>query len=170
MRGPERDIVAFLLLVPVRMLGNWKKEENLLFEDDADRERFLDRLAERVEQYNNVLLYSFAESRLRGDTSNYQGKTPAGNRARAARGGTQTDATRTPVYHAHFYSKLTTRLFNANTTVFNKCSISRLYCRAQRKCAPAFGVKTSRQAGGNNQEGGEESRDRRARAREQSQR
>jgi REP element-mobilizing transposase RayT len=38
--------------VAVRMLGNWKKEENLLFEDDADRERFLSRLADRVEQYN----------------------------------------------------------------------------------------------------------------------
>jgi hypothetical protein len=27
--------------VGVRMLGNWKGEENLLIEDDADRERFL---------------------------------------------------------------------------------------------------------------------------------
>ena len=44
--------------VAVRMLGNWKKEENLLFEDDADRERFLDRLAERVEQYN-IRLYLY---------------------------------------------------------------------------------------------------------------
>jgi hypothetical protein len=32
------------------MLGNWKREGNLLFEDDADRERFVSRLAERVEQ------------------------------------------------------------------------------------------------------------------------
>ena len=44
--------------VAVRMLGNWKKEENLLFEDDADRERFLDRLADRVEQYN-IRLYLY---------------------------------------------------------------------------------------------------------------
>jgi len=36
--------------VAVRMLGNWKREGNLLFEDDADRERFVSRLAERVEQ------------------------------------------------------------------------------------------------------------------------
>ena len=34
----------------------WKKEEDLLFEDDADRERFLSRLADRVEQYN-IRLY-----------------------------------------------------------------------------------------------------------------
>lgn len=38
--------------VSVRMLGNWKKEENLLFEDDKDRERFVVRLAERVEQFD----------------------------------------------------------------------------------------------------------------------
>jgi REP element-mobilizing transposase RayT len=44
--------------VAVQMLGNWKKEENLLFEDDTDRERFLSRLAERVEQYN-IRLYLY---------------------------------------------------------------------------------------------------------------
>lgn len=34
--------------VAIRMLGDWKKEGNLLFEDDGDRERFLSRLADRV--------------------------------------------------------------------------------------------------------------------------
>jgi REP element-mobilizing transposase RayT len=40
------------------MLGNWKKETNLLFEDDADRLRFLDRLGERVERFE-IRLYLF---------------------------------------------------------------------------------------------------------------
>lgn len=38
-----------------RMLGNWKKESNLLFEDDRDRLRFLERLGERVEQVMGVV-------------------------------------------------------------------------------------------------------------------
>ena len=38
------------------MVGDWRSEETLLFKDDADRERFLDRLAERVEQYH-IRLY-----------------------------------------------------------------------------------------------------------------
>jgi hypothetical protein len=38
--------------VAVQMLGDWKKETNLLFEDDRDRERLLDRLGDRVEQYH----------------------------------------------------------------------------------------------------------------------
>ncbi len=44
--------------VTVRMLGSWKQERNQLFEDDADRERFLARLAERVEQFE-IRLYLF---------------------------------------------------------------------------------------------------------------
>lgn len=44
--------------VAVRMLGAWRKEQNLLFEDDADRNRFIDRLSERVEQFN-IRLYLF---------------------------------------------------------------------------------------------------------------
>jgi REP element-mobilizing transposase RayT len=44
--------------VAMRMLGDWKKEENHLFEDDADRERFLTALADRVEQYN-IRLYLY---------------------------------------------------------------------------------------------------------------
>jgi hypothetical protein len=38
--------------VAIRMSGDWKKDANLLFEGDADRERFLSRLADRVEQYH----------------------------------------------------------------------------------------------------------------------
>jgi putative transposase len=32
------------------MVGDWQTEKTLLFRDDADRERFLDRLSERIEQ------------------------------------------------------------------------------------------------------------------------
>lgn len=45
--------------VTVRMLGDWKKEENRLFEDDADRMRFLESLAARVEQFQ-IRLFAFA--------------------------------------------------------------------------------------------------------------
>jgi REP element-mobilizing transposase RayT len=44
--------------VTCRMVGDWKTEKTLLFKDDADHERFLDRLAERVEQFN-IRLYLF---------------------------------------------------------------------------------------------------------------
>ena len=44
--------------VTVRMLGNWKKEKNALFEDDVDRERLLLSLAERVEQHQ-IRLYLY---------------------------------------------------------------------------------------------------------------
>jgi len=44
--------------VTCRMVGDWRTEKTLLFKDDADHERFLDRLAERVEQYN-IRLYLF---------------------------------------------------------------------------------------------------------------
>jgi len=44
--------------ISVRMLGNWKTEFNLLFEDDADRNRFIDRLSERVERFD-IRLYLF---------------------------------------------------------------------------------------------------------------
>ncbi len=44
--------------VAIRMLGDWKREENLLFEDDGDRERFLNRLSDRVKQYD-VRLYLY---------------------------------------------------------------------------------------------------------------
>jgi len=39
-------------------VGDWRTEETYLFKDDADRERFVDRLSERVEQYN-IRLYLF---------------------------------------------------------------------------------------------------------------
>ncbi|MDI6810018.1 MAG: transposase, partial [Candidatus Eisenbacteria bacterium] len=52
--------------VAIRMLGDWKKEENLLFEDDADRERFLSRLADRVEQYHiRLYLYCLLTNHVR---------------------------------------------------------------------------------------------------------
>lgn len=40
------------------MVGDWKTEQTYLFKDDADRDRFLERLAERVEQYH-IRLYLF---------------------------------------------------------------------------------------------------------------
>ena len=44
--------------VTCRMVGDWRTEKTLLFKDDADHERFLDRLSERVEQFN-IRLYLF---------------------------------------------------------------------------------------------------------------
>jgi putative transposase len=44
--------------VTCRMVGDWKTERTYLFKDSADRERFVDRLAERVEQYH-IRLYLF---------------------------------------------------------------------------------------------------------------
>ena len=44
--------------VTCRMVGDWRTEKTFLFKDDADHERFLDRLAERVEQFN-IRLYLF---------------------------------------------------------------------------------------------------------------
>ena len=45
--------------VTSRMIGDWRTEKTRLFRDDADRERFLGGLSERVEQYN-LRLYLFA--------------------------------------------------------------------------------------------------------------
>ena len=42
--------------VTCRMVGDWRTEKILLFKDDADRERFLDGLSDRVDQYN-IRLY-----------------------------------------------------------------------------------------------------------------
>ncbi len=44
--------------VTCRMVGDWKTEKTFLFKDDADHERFLDRLSSRVEQFN-IRLYLF---------------------------------------------------------------------------------------------------------------
>jgi putative transposase len=64
--------------VAIRMLGNWKREGNLLFEDDADRERFVSRLAERVEQYQ-IRLYLYC---LMSNHVHLVFETPAGNCSR----------------------------------------------------------------------------------------
>ena len=64
--------------VNVRMLGNWKREANLLFEDDADRLRFLGRLGERVEQFE-VRLYLVT---LMANHFHLVVETPAGNLGR----------------------------------------------------------------------------------------
>ena len=53
----------------------WKKKENLLFEDDADRERLLSSLAERVEQYN-IRLYLFV---FMANHVHFIFETPEGN-------------------------------------------------------------------------------------------
>jgi len=57
--------------------GAWPAER-CLFRDDADRRRFLDRLAERVEQYN-VRLYLFV---LMANHTHLVFETPAGNCSR----------------------------------------------------------------------------------------
>ncbi len=44
--------------VTCRMVGNWRTDNTFLFKDEADHERFLDRLAERVEQFR-IRLYLF---------------------------------------------------------------------------------------------------------------
>ena len=44
--------------VTCRMLGDWRTEQSLLFKDNADRNRFLDQLSERVEQYH-IRLFLF---------------------------------------------------------------------------------------------------------------
>jgi REP element-mobilizing transposase RayT len=57
------------------MLGDWKRQNNLLFEDDADRERFLSRLADRVEQYH-IRLYLYC---LLSNHVHLVFETPEGN-------------------------------------------------------------------------------------------
>ena len=44
--------------VSCRMVGSWQSEENRLFKDESDCDRFLEQLAERVEQFN-IRLYLF---------------------------------------------------------------------------------------------------------------
>ena len=64
--------------VNVRMLGNWKSEANLLFEDDSDRLRFIDRLGERVAQFD-IRLYLVT---LMANHFHLVVETPAGNLGR----------------------------------------------------------------------------------------
>jgi putative transposase len=40
------------------MVGSWQTDKTFLFKDDADHERFVDRLGARVEQFN-IRLYLF---------------------------------------------------------------------------------------------------------------
>ena len=61
--------------ITVRMLGDWKREENHLFEDDNDRQRFLAALGERVEQYE-IRLYLFV---LMSNHVHLVLETPKGN-------------------------------------------------------------------------------------------
>ena len=44
--------------VTCRMLGDWRADRTLLFRDDADRERFIERLSDRVELYH-IRLFLF---------------------------------------------------------------------------------------------------------------
>jgi REP element-mobilizing transposase RayT len=44
--------------VACRMIGDGRLDQSRLFVDDKDRQRFVDRLADRVEQYN-IRLYLF---------------------------------------------------------------------------------------------------------------
>jgi REP element-mobilizing transposase RayT len=60
------------------MLGDWKKESNLLFKDDRDRFRFLDRLGERVEQFE-IRLYLWT---LMANHVHLVLETPQGNLSR----------------------------------------------------------------------------------------
>ena len=64
--------------VTCRMIGDWRTEQTLLFKDDADRKRFLEGLAERVEQYN-IRLYLFV---LMANHFHLVFETPEGNCSR----------------------------------------------------------------------------------------
>ena len=57
-RQQRLDYSGAIYHVTCRMVGDWGSEKNRLFKDDADRERFLERLWERVEQFH-IRLYLF---------------------------------------------------------------------------------------------------------------
>lgn len=61
--------------VACRMIGDGRLEQSRLFMDDADRKRFVERLAERVEQYN-IRLYLFV---LMTNHFHLVFETPGGN-------------------------------------------------------------------------------------------
>ena len=61
--------------ITCRMIGSWHADRGLLFKDDADRRRFLDQLAERVEQYE-IRLYLFV---LMANHFHLVFETPAAN-------------------------------------------------------------------------------------------
>jgi len=58
-----------------RMLGSWKRERNLLFRDDKDRERFLNRLEQSVKDFE-VRLFAFC---LMSNHFHLLVETPRGN-------------------------------------------------------------------------------------------
>ncbi len=64
--------------VTCRMIGEGRLERSRLFTDDQDRERFVDRLAERVEQYH-VRLFQFV---LMTNHFHLVFETPEGNCSR----------------------------------------------------------------------------------------
>ena len=64
--------------VTMRMLGNWKTGQDRLFEDDADRERLLERLADRVERYR-IRLFQYC---LMSNHVHLVLETPEGNLGR----------------------------------------------------------------------------------------
>lgn len=64
--------------ITARMLGDWKKESNLLFEDDSDRYRLVDRLGQRVQEFE-VRLYLLT---LMANHFHLVLETPQGNLSR----------------------------------------------------------------------------------------
>ena len=64
--------------VTARMIGDWQADRSQLFRDDADRQRFLERMAERVKQFR-VRLYLFC---LMTNHFHLVCETPAGNLSR----------------------------------------------------------------------------------------
>ena len=54
--------------VTSRMVGSWRQERNRLFADAADYQRFLARLAERVQQFQ-IRLYFYCLYCLKGSKS-----------------------------------------------------------------------------------------------------
>ena len=69
------DYSGAIYHVTCRMAGDWGSEKNSLFKDDADRERFLERLGERVGQFH-IRLYLFV---LMNNHFHLVFETPEGN-------------------------------------------------------------------------------------------
>ena len=64
--------------VTARMIGDWQADRSRLFRDDTDRQRFLERMAERVKQFQ-VRLYLFC---LMTNHFHLVCETPTGNLSR----------------------------------------------------------------------------------------
>lgn len=69
------DYSGAIYHVTCRMAGDWGSEKNSLFKDEADRERFLERLGERVGQFH-IRLYLFV---LMNNHFHLVFETPEGN-------------------------------------------------------------------------------------------